>query len=259
MISDGCIETWKYAESRRGRTAVLLIFRFEIETPYHRSSEFFHLKKRAGERRWSNFVLFFFFVFVCYFEYGARSTHTEMLLPWKKKKRKKKSPVQSFNLLSGTLHSGKWYEEKKKKKLKREMACDYIVPFFSYIELYDMMETIWGRTRNFSIAHERWWWGTRLGRVGSIFIYLFLLLFDRLLRRGSMFVLSAQQFRRLFRLPDDYRAEALLDLGAGDGATTALLAPMFSRVHATEVSWPMKRILTARGFVYAFFLRWISI
>lgn len=63
-----------------------------------------------------------------------------------------------------------------------------------------------------------------------------------------MFVLSGKQFRRLLRLPDEWRAERMLDLGAGDGATTALLAPMFDRVHVTEMSWPMKRILRARGF-----------
>lgn len=69
-----------------------------------------------------------------------------------------------------------------------------------------------------------------------------------LLRRGSMFVISAEQFRRLFRLPEDYSAERMLDLGAGDGATTSLLAPMFQHIHATEISWPMKRILSAKGF-----------
>ncbi|KAI9557452.1 hypothetical protein GHT06_017280 [Daphnia sinensis] len=69
-----------------------------------------------------------------------------------------------------------------------------------------------------------------------------------ILRRGSMFVISDRQFRKLFHLADDYRAERMLDLGAGDGATTALLAGMFDNVHVTEMSWPMKRILAARGF-----------
>ncbi|XP_046440293.1 protein-L-histidine N-pros-methyltransferase-like isoform X2 [Daphnia pulex] len=69
-----------------------------------------------------------------------------------------------------------------------------------------------------------------------------------ILRRGSMFVISDRQFRRLFHLADDYRAERMLDLGAGDGATTALLSGMFDNVHVTEMSWPMKRILAARGF-----------
>jgi hypothetical protein len=63
-----------------------------------------------------------------------------------------------------------------------------------------------------------------------------------------MFVISDRQFRRLFHLADDYRAERMLDLGAGDGATTALLSGMFDNVHVTEMSWPMKRILAARGF-----------
>ena len=79
-------------------------------------------------------------------------------------------------------------------------------------------------------------------------MFLFLFEYVRLLRRGSMFVISGQQFRSLFYLPDDYRADRMLDLGAGDGATTAQLAPMFDKVHVTEMSWPMKRILAARGF-----------
>ena len=48
----------------------------------------------------------------------------------------------------------------------------------------------------------------------------------RLLGRGSMFVISAGQLRRLFNLSDDFRADSLLDLGAGDGATTSLIAPV---------------------------------
>jgi len=68
------------------------------------------------------------------------------------------------------------------------------------------------------------------------------------LGRGSMFVVSAPQFRRILQLPDDFRGQRLMDLGAGDGATTSLLAPMFQNVHVTEVSWPMKRILSSKGF-----------
>ena len=63
-----------------------------------------------------------------------------------------------------------------------------------------------------------------------------------------MFVISADQFRRLFRLADGYHAARLMDLGAGDGATTSLLASMFDSVDVTEASWPMKRILAAKGF-----------
>ena len=81
------------------------------------------------------------------------------------------------------------------------------------------------------------------------FISFFFVYCCRLLRRGSMFVISDRQFRTLFRLPDDYHRDRMLDLGAGDGATTALLARMFSQVHVTEMSWPMRRILTARGFM----------
>ena len=63
-----------------------------------------------------------------------------------------------------------------------------------------------------------------------------------------MFVISDKQFRTLFRLSDDYRADRMLDIGAGDGATTSLLATMFDHVHVTEMSWPMKRILASRGY-----------
>ena len=75
------------------------------------------------------------------------------------------------------------------------------------------------------------------------------ILVDRILGRGSMFVISAKQFRHLFKLADDFGAERILDLGAGDGATTSHLASMFRHVHVTEVSWPMKRILNGKGFM----------
>ena len=39
------------------------------------------------------------------------------------------------------------------------------------------------------------------------------LLIDRLLQRGSMFVLSTNQLRALLDVSDDFQAEALLDLG----------------------------------------------
>ena len=48
----------------------------------------------------------------------------------------------------------------------------------------------------------------------------------RFLGRGSMFVVSSPQFRRILQLPDDFRGQRLMDLGAGDGATTSLLAPV---------------------------------
>uniref|UniRef100_A0A8D8QSQ6 Methyltransferase-like protein 9 n=1 Tax=Cacopsylla melanoneura TaxID=428564 RepID=A0A8D8QSQ6_9HEMI len=70
-----------------------------------------------------------------------------------------------------------------------------------------------------------------------------------LLRRGSMFVVSTSQFQSL--LGADYLNRAglkLIDLGAGDGATTRKMAPFFERVFATEISKPMKWILDKAGY-----------
>jgi SAM-dependent methyltransferase len=78
-----------------------------------------------------------------------------------------------------------------------------------------------------------------------------------LLCRGGMFVLSRAAAGALLAAPLRAAAArrarggggaALLDVGAGDGDVTARLAPLFCRVEATEVSWPMVARLTARGF-----------
>ena len=55
-----------------------------------------------------------------------------------------------------------------------------------------------------------------------------------------MFVISAGQLRRLFNLSDDFRADSLLDLGAGDGATTSLIAPV-SPTRRTLCVWIWSR------------------
>lgn len=68
------------------------------------------------------------------------------------------------------------------------------------------------------------------------------------LGRGSMFVFSAEQFRRLLRVRPDWRAEALLDLGAGDGGVTAVMSSHFRDVFATEVSLPMRWHLQRRNY-----------
>jgi DREV methyltransferase. len=70
----------------------------------------------------------------------------------------------------------------------------------------------------------------------------------RLLGRGSMFVYSMEQFRRLLAVTEGWRGGALLDLGAGDGKTTEVMAPLFSNVYVTEISGPMRWILLKRGF-----------
>lgn len=72
---------------------------------------------------------------------------------------------------------------------------------------------------------------------------------NALVGRGSMHVLSTAQARALLRLPEGAPpAASLLDVGAGDGSVTAMLAPLFRQVVATEVSLPMVRRLQSRDF-----------
>lgn len=72
-----------------------------------------------------------------------------------------------------------------------------------------------------------------------------------LLRRGSMFVFSRGQFLSLTdwdERPEESGAKRLLDLGAGDGVVTSVIAKLFQEVYATEVSQPMRWILAEKGF-----------
>ncbi|KER19882.1 hypothetical protein T265_11446 [Opisthorchis viverrini] len=70
----------------------------------------------------------------------------------------------------------------------------------------------------------------------------------QLLRRGSMFVYSSQQFGALLELTIEDRLHSLLDLGAGDGMVTAKMAPYFEQVYVTELSHTMQWRLSERGF-----------
>ena len=67
----------------------------------------------------------------------------------------------------------------------------------------------------------------------------------RFLGRGSMFVFSKQQVRRLL---GEQAHGRLLDIGAGDGAVTAQMEPLFEEVAVTEISAPMRKILVRRGY-----------
>ncbi|BHF67049.1 Methyltransferase-like protein 9 [Sparganum proliferum] len=69
-----------------------------------------------------------------------------------------------------------------------------------------------------------------------------------LLNRGSMFVVSTAQFRRLLGVTSDWHAKRLLDLGAGDGKVTAKMAPLFDEVYTTEMSPVMRWRLKQANF-----------
>jgi SAM-dependent methyltransferase len=68
------------------------------------------------------------------------------------------------------------------------------------------------------------------------------------LQRGSMFVVSLQQFLKLLGADEGWRGRTLLDLGAGDGEVTAHLSPLFARTYVTEVSHTMRTLLQNRGY-----------
>lgn len=72
--------------------------------------------------------------------------------------------------------------------------------------------------------------------------------FDRLLGRGSMFVFSTDQIRQLLNSTYFDSGSTLIDLGAGDGATTEKYVPLVQHIYATEKSGPMIRILSGKGF-----------
>jgi len=75
-----------------------------------------------------------------------------------------------------------------------------------------------------------------------------------ILARGSMFVFSKEQFLLLSSSisPPSFTPSstlpALLDLGSGDGRPTTSLSPFFDQTFVTEVSRPMQKQCTARGF-----------
>lgn len=72
------------------------------------------------------------------------------------------------------------------------------------------------------------------------------------LGRGSMFVLSKEQFRKLTAhggvdLDPEQPRDSLIDLGAGDGGPTQSLKPFFRETFATEASPAMRSTLGRRG------------
>eukprot|EP00933_Yihiella_yeosuensis_P017234 TRINITY_DN14456_c0_g1_i1.p1 TRINITY_DN14456_c0_g1~~TRINITY_DN14456_c0_g1_i1.p1 ORF type:complete len:386 (-),score=64.90 TRINITY_DN14456_c0_g1_i1:23-1030(-) len=74
---------------------------------------------------------------------------------------------------------------------------------------------------------------------------------NALTTRGKLFVLSTAQARRLLMRNSDEseqeRKGVLLDVGAGCGAVTQQLKPLFAVATATESSWPMQLRLRQNG------------
>ena len=63
-----------------------------------------------------------------------------------------------------------------------------------------------------------------------------------------MFVFSNEQFRTLLQIDANFKTNHLLDLGAGDGKVTEMMAGHFRRVSATEVSYVMQKRLRECGY-----------
>ena len=78
-----------------------------------------------------------------------------------------------------------------------------------------------------------------------------------LLGRGSMHVFSSEQFQKLMDASGFTGPwHSLVDLGAGDGATTAHVAHLFEKVYATDISPPMRWALAKRKFTVLDVERW---
>ncbi|CAL8070403.1 unnamed protein product [Orchesella dallaii] len=70
-----------------------------------------------------------------------------------------------------------------------------------------------------------------------------------LLGRGSMQVFSSDQFEKLIDFQhSNNMMQSLLDIGAGDGSTTELMAGCFSDVYVTEMSTTMRWTLQKKGY-----------
>ncbi|XP_041376323.1 methyltransferase-like protein 9 isoform X2 [Gigantopelta aegis] len=69
------------------------------------------------------------------------------------------------------------------------------------------------------------------------------------LRRGSMFIFSREQLQLLLNVSAHWRAENMLDLGAGDGMVTSKMAHYFNNVFVTEISSVMTTRLQEKGYM----------
>ena len=73
-----------------------------------------------------------------------------------------------------------------------------------------------------------------------------------------MFVFSNEQFKTLVGIEDACMNKTLLDLGAGDGTVTRIMAKYFRSVYVTESSSTMRYRLTQKGFTWVYFLSLIK-
>ncbi|XP_043527469.1 protein-L-histidine N-pros-methyltransferase isoform X4 [Frieseomelitta varia] len=80
---------------------------------------------------------------------------------------------------------------------------------------------------------------------------------SRLLGRGSMHVFSCEQFQKLMA-SSGFKGpwHSLVDLGAGDGATTTHVAHLFEKVYATDISAPMRWALAKKKFTVLDVEKW---
>lgn len=69
-----------------------------------------------------------------------------------------------------------------------------------------------------------------------------------LLKRGSMFIFSDKQLQQLLNIKSGWKGDNLLDLGAGDGMVTEIMAKYFNIIDTTEVSSTMVWRLQEKGF-----------
>ncbi|EDO37060.1 predicted protein [Nematostella vectensis] len=92
---------------------------------------------------------------------------------------------------------------------------------------------------------------TQFGQMvfkGIFNLFMSVTTINGILNRGSMHIFSAQQFRSLLGVDDKWKANKLLDLGAGDGKVTEVMAPHFKEVYVTEQSVSMRWRLGWKGY-----------
>uniref|UniRef100_F1L8Y9 Methyltransferase-like protein 9 n=1 Tax=Ascaris suum TaxID=6253 RepID=F1L8Y9_ASCSU len=76
-----------------------------------------------------------------------------------------------------------------------------------------------------------------------------------------MFIFSTDQFREFMQIPSDWNEfdKYMLDLGAGDGRVTSVLAQFYKNVAVTEASKVMEWRLAQRGFRVLPLDKWTNI